>query len=114
METKKFLQRALGNDGYYCVFAAKDGRKKQKFYDSLDAVVSATTNFDSEGWDAYFAPKFMPHAMKSRIMQNHYDHRQNIPPEVLWSKVDGVTEPAVVHGVKDFSAERQVKEKLGI
>lgn len=55
METKKFLQRALGNDGYYCVFAAKDGRKKQKFYDNLDAVVQATTNFDNEGWDAYFA-----------------------------------------------------------
>jgi len=55
METKKFLTRTLGNDGYYCVFAAREGRKLQKFYPTLDAVVSAATNFDSEGYDTYFA-----------------------------------------------------------
>jgi hypothetical protein len=55
METKKFLTRTLGDDGYYCVFAAKDGRKLQKFYPTLEAVVNAAGNFDSEGFDTYFA-----------------------------------------------------------
>lgn len=55
METKKFLQRALGNTGYYCIFAARDGQKKQKFYRDLDALAHAASNFDSEGYDAYFA-----------------------------------------------------------
>lgn len=54
METKKFLQRALGDEGFYCVFAAKENRKVQKFYATLDAVVSAADNFDSEGFDTYF------------------------------------------------------------
>ena len=64
------------------------------------------------GWDAYFAPKFFPVWYKSVQMANHYDYRQNIPPEILFSCVDGVTPPAVVHGVKDWSAERQVRKKL--
>lgn len=64
------------------------------------------------GWDAYFAPKFYPHWHKSILQQNHYDYRANIPPEILFSCVDGVTPPAVVHGVKDFSAERQVRDIL--
>jgi len=64
------------------------------------------------GWDAYFGPKFSPHWYKSVLLQNHYDYRANIPPEILWSCVDGVTPPAVVHGVKDWSGERQVRKKL--
>lgn len=64
------------------------------------------------GWDAYFGPKFSPHWWKSVLMQNHYDYRANIPPEILWMPVDGVTPPAVVHGVKDMSAERQVRAKM--
>lgn len=55
METKKFLTRTLGNDGFYCVFAAREGRKLQKFYPNLDAVISAASNFDAEGYDTYFA-----------------------------------------------------------
>ena len=66
------------------------------------------------GWDAFLAPKFAPHWVKSKIMQNHYDYRSNIPEEILWSSVDGVTEPVVVHGVKDMSAEMQVRDKLGM
>jgi hypothetical protein len=66
------------------------------------------------GWDAYFAPKFAPHWLKSRIMQNHYEFRSNIPEEILFSKVDGVTEPVVAHGTKDLSAERLVRERLGM
>ena len=57
METSRFLSRVLGEEGFYCVFASrsKDDRRVQKFYDSLDAVISAAANFDSEGYDAYFA-----------------------------------------------------------
>ena len=64
------------------------------------------------GWDAYMAPKFCNHWHKSILMQNHYDYRANIPPEILFSCVDGITPPAVVHGVKDRSAERQVRHLL--
>ena len=64
------------------------------------------------GWDCYFAHKFAPHWHRSRIMSNHYDHRNNIAPEVLFSSVDGKTPVAVVHGVKDDSAERQVRPLL--
>lgn len=55
METKKFLRRTLGNDGFYCVLAIKDGRKVQKFYPTLDALAHAAENFDSEGYDTYYA-----------------------------------------------------------
>jgi hypothetical protein len=64
------------------------------------------------GWDCYFGPKFAPIWHKSRLMQNHYDYRSNIPPEILFSSVDGITPVAVVHGVKDTSAERQVRKLL--
>jgi hypothetical protein len=67
-----------------------------------------------KAWDAHFAPAFAPHWTASRQMQNHYDHRQNIPEAVLFSSVDGVSEPVVSHGTKDFSAERLVRERLGL
>lgn len=57
METLEFLERALGNTGFYCVFAARirDGKKIQKFYTSKRDIIEAATNFDAEGYDAYFA-----------------------------------------------------------
>ena len=57
MDTKQFLEAILGDRGYYCVYAARlsDERKVQKFYDNLDAVVSAATQLDADGYDAYFA-----------------------------------------------------------
>jgi hypothetical protein len=41
METIKFLQSALGDEGFYCVFAVRktDDRRVQKFYPNLDQVV---------------------------------------------------------------------------
>ena len=56
METKTFLQKALSSDGYFCLFAARseDGRRVQKFYDSVDALVDAASNFDDEGFDVYY------------------------------------------------------------
>jgi hypothetical protein len=57
METKKFLDKALGSEGFYCVFAFRtsDDRRVQKFYDSIDALIEAAHNLDAEGYDAYFA-----------------------------------------------------------
>ena len=56
METKTFLSRALGDNGHYCVLAVRlsDGRKIQKFYDTIDKVIDAANNFDSEGFNAYY------------------------------------------------------------
>jgi hypothetical protein len=65
-----------------------------------------------KAWDTEFAPRFAPHWQKSRIMANHYDWQKDIPPEVLFAPVDGITPVAIVHGVKDLSAERQVRALL--
>jgi len=62
-----------------------------------------------KAWDTELAPKFAPYWHKSLQMQNHYDFKREIPADILFSSVDGVTPPVVVHGVKDFSAERQAK-----
>ena len=55
METKRFLDLVLEGDGHYCVFAARDGSVKQKFYTSVKDVIHAATDFDANGYDAYFA-----------------------------------------------------------
>ena len=57
METKDFLQRALGDGGFYCVFASQGSkdRRVQKFYDSLDAVLTTAQELNESGFDAYFA-----------------------------------------------------------
>ena len=51
METKTFLERALGNEGSYCVFAfrTRDDKRLQKFYTSIDHVIDVATNLDKEG-----------------------------------------------------------------
>ena len=55
MKTKRFLDLVLGDDGHYCVFAAKDGAVKQKFFTSVQDVIDAANDFDASGHDAYFA-----------------------------------------------------------
>ena len=57
METNTFLKGVLSDEGYYCVFAFRtnDDRRVQKFYDSIDALIQAAEDFDSQGYDAYFA-----------------------------------------------------------
>jgi hypothetical protein len=103
--------------GAWCPFHSPFGHINGNMLVAPD-LRSRVTGIDhcppKSGWDAYLAPKFAPHWQKSRIMQNHYDYRADIPPEILWSSVDGKTEPVVVHGVKDMSAENQVKERLGL
>jgi len=57
MDTKQFLDLVLGREGNYCIFAvnAETGRKKQKFYMSVDHVVEAARDFDANGYDTYFS-----------------------------------------------------------
>jgi len=56
MDTKQFLNTVLGDNGYYCVAGKKkEGPMNQQFYDSLDSVIGAASNFDKEGHDVYFA-----------------------------------------------------------
>lgn len=56
MQTKTFLQSVVPREGWYCVFAAnKTGQLKQKFYESLDHVLDASRDLDSNGYDVYFA-----------------------------------------------------------
>jgi len=57
MKTEDFLRSALGDEGYYCVVGLKpkEDRRLQKFYDSIDDVLSVAHNLDNEGFDAYFA-----------------------------------------------------------
>lgn len=103
--------------GAWCPFHATCGHINGNMLVAPD-IARRLINIDmcpvKSGWDAYLAYKFEPHWAKSKIMQNHYDNRANIPEEVLWSSVDGVTESVVVHGVKDMSAEMQVRDKLGM
>jgi|TARA_R110000744_G_scaffold40431_1_gene91701 hypothetical protein len=57
MITKKFLSRVLGDNGNYCVFAARsrDKRREQNFYDTVDEVDTAAQELDAAGYDVYFA-----------------------------------------------------------
>jgi len=57
MEPRVFLEKALSENGYYCVFAAKsaENRRTQKFYTSVSAVIDAAQELDAQGFDAYFA-----------------------------------------------------------
>ena len=54
METKIFLKKVLGDGGYYAVMGFKGEHTKQKFYDSIDDVVTASKNLDIEGYETYF------------------------------------------------------------
>ena len=57
MDTIHFLESVLGDEGYYCLFAAQKGNGApiQRFYDSIDDVVNAAHEFDSKGFDTYYA-----------------------------------------------------------
>jgi hypothetical protein len=56
MQTKDFLNAALGGDGYVCVFGANPAKKRiiQKLYPTIDAACAAADNLKDEGFDAYF------------------------------------------------------------
>lgn len=57
MNTKEFLSTVLADQGHYCALGLrpKDKKRKQKFYDSIDALADSALNLDADGYDAYFA-----------------------------------------------------------
>jgi hypothetical protein len=69
METTTFLEKTLGSEGSFCVFAFRqtDERRVQKFYTSIDAVVDAARNLDGEGYDVYFALGTLNEAGNRRV-----------------------------------------------
>jgi hypothetical protein len=54
METEDFLKAVLGTHGSYCVFALKDGTKKQKFYPTIERMLDAARQLDQNGYDVYY------------------------------------------------------------
>jgi len=52
METKKFLEKVLG-DGYYSVLGLGD-KKVQSFHATIDDVISRANELDAQGINAYF------------------------------------------------------------
>ena len=55
MDTREFLARLLGSGSNYCLFGSRgDGRKLQRFYDSVDGLIEGASALDGKGADAYF------------------------------------------------------------
>ena len=57
MNARDFLLRTVGDDGVYCLFAHNRelDRKRQVFYDNVDALLSSASSYDDDGYDVYFA-----------------------------------------------------------
>ncbi len=60
MNTKEFLEFVLGDTGYYCAVGLKDvglkdKKRVQKFFGSVDELISVAENLSEEGFDSYFA-----------------------------------------------------------
>ena len=58
MTAKIFLDLALAHDGNYCtlVINTSTDTKQQKFYSSIDELIESAIDFDSYGFDVYYAP----------------------------------------------------------
>ena len=70
METKKFLERVLG-DGYYSVLGLGD-KKVQSLHATIDDVIDKANQLDAEGINAYFGlatfeTSFMKNMIKSKL-----------------------------------------------
>jgi hypothetical protein len=60
MNANDFLNKILAEGNYYCLLALKDGGKqwenrKQLFYKTKDALVESAMEWDSRGWDTFYA-----------------------------------------------------------
>jgi hypothetical protein len=55
MDRLSFFRAVLGAGGHYCLFAAREGRRKQKFYPTLEQLSKAADEFDAAEYDVYFA-----------------------------------------------------------
>ena len=48
MELKTFFSRVLDTNGFYCVWAFKEDRTIQKFYNSIDQIIDVANNLNEE------------------------------------------------------------------
>jgi hypothetical protein len=55
MDAKRFMDAIVSDDGWYCIFAAKDGKLRQKLYETSHLAIQAAMDLDSNGYDTYFA-----------------------------------------------------------
>lgn len=57
METEDILTTILGGNGHYCLFAhhRAGGKRQQAFFTDLHELITEANQFDSNGYDAYFA-----------------------------------------------------------
>jgi len=103
METLEFLERALGNTGFYCVFAARirDGKKVQKFYTSKREVIEAAANFDAEGYDAYFALATFKDDVSRKVPNIDVMHSMYLDLDCGPEK-DYPSQPAAISALRDF------------
>ena len=54
MELKTFFSRVLDTNGFYCVWAFKEDRTIQKFYNSIDQIIDVANNLNEENYNVYF------------------------------------------------------------
>lgn len=65
-----------------------------------------------EAWDAYHAPRLVPHAYHSPLFFLDYK-RKEVTPDEVFAERNGVA-PLIYHGVKDNSALEAVKAHYGL
>lgn len=60
MEMKDFLRTVWGDtgEGFLCIFGNRltDGKRSQKFYQTVEMAAKAAEKLSADGYDAYFAP----------------------------------------------------------
>jgi len=54
METRTVMKTVLSGHGKYCIFAIKDGVRKQKFYPTTERAWNAAQDFDDDGYETYY------------------------------------------------------------
>ena len=57
MNNLEFLQKVLGDEGFYCIVGLKKDSDKpvQKFFQNLEDAVAVAENLKNENYDAYYA-----------------------------------------------------------
>jgi hypothetical protein len=48
------MKTVLSGHGSYCIFAIKDGVRKQKFYPTMERAWNAAQDFDDDGYETYY------------------------------------------------------------
>lgn len=54
MDRLTFFRAVLGTGGDYCLFAAKEGRRKQKFFSRVEQLCPAADALDDDDYNVYF------------------------------------------------------------